>query len=267
MIDGRQEGVVDRRQDPRTRRRAPRVLVVAAWLSPALAVPCIAWMAGSPAVQVAQRPTVIGAPMSSPSTNPPVPANTAASARPSIKTTFLPAAASPKPRVAAAPKAVVTPPPIALPAAAPTQTATVHMTRSVQATGPTGWAALDNVIARLPAPFPPITWRIQDLGGHWGTTQFEAREIDIAPTVPADKIYDVAVHEWSHIRSTDTYGGNVDTAFAAMRATFTGSSIDGIELAADCMAVLQGAKWTFYTPCTNPSWRAAAQKLLGGQRL
>lgn len=266
MIHGRQDGVVDR-QDPRARRRAHRVLVVAAWLSPALAVPGIAWLAGSPAVQAAQRPTVIAAPLVSPLTNAPAPEKTTAIARSSVRATLRPAAASPKPQVASPTKVVVTPPPIALPVAAPTQAPMARMTRSVQATGPTGWAALDNVIAQFPAAFPPITWRIKDLGGHWGTTQFEAREIDIAPTVPADKIFDVVVHEWSHIRSTDTYGGNIDTAFAAMRATFTGLSIDGIELAADCMAVLQGAKWTFYTPCTNPSWRAAAEKLLGGQRL
>lgn len=108
---------------------------------------------------------------------------------------------------------------------------------------------------------------MHDQGGHWGTTSFEARTIAIAPTVPTDKVYDVAVHEWSHLLSTDAYGGDVDTAFAAMRSYFGGTGSDGTEVAADCMAVLQGADWTFYTPCTDPTWRAGAQRLINGEQL
>jgi len=39
------------------------------------------------------------------------------------------------------------------------------------------------------------------------------------------------------------------------------------ERAADCMAKLQGASYTHYTPCLDHGWRRAAARLLAGQRL
>jgi len=85
--------------------------------------------------------------------------------------------------------------------------------------------------------------------------------------VPASKLYDVAVHEWSHILTVRDYGGNVQLATTATTAYYGGAGLNGAEDAADCMAILQGAGWTGYTSCSSPRWRAGARQLLAGRRL
>ena len=89
----------------------------------------------------------------------------------------------------------------------------------------------------------------------------------VSPDVPRNRLYDVAVHEWSHELSVLDYNGDVDAATQAMNSWFGGTGLTGAERAADCMAILQGATWTHYTTCTDSRWRAGAKLLVSGQPL
>ena len=80
-------------------------------------------------------------------------------------------------------------------------------------------------------------------------------------------MYDVVIHEYSHLQSVVPYGGDVDVAMSAMNRYFGGSGLDGSERAADCMARLQGASWTHYTACDDAHWRDGARRLVQGQKL
>jgi hypothetical protein len=140
--------------------------------------------------------------------------------------------------------------------------------RAAPPTGPTGWAALDAAIARIPTYRPGIArWVVSRRYGHWGTADWYHATLYISPTVPTAYLYDVAVHEWSHELSVLDYGGDVDATVKATNRVFGGSNLVGAERAADCMALLQGATWTHYTNCADASWRAAAARLVRGDRL
>jgi hypothetical protein len=135
-------------------------------------------------------------------------------------------------------------------------------------TGPTGWRALDLAIARIPTYRPGSTiWLVSNKYGHWGTADWYHATLYISPRVPSSRVYDVAVHEWSHELSVLDYAGDVSAAVAAMNAAFGGTGLTGAERAADCMAKLQGATYTHYTTCNDAAWRRAAGKLLVGDRL
>src|SRR4051812_10579580 len=134
--------------------------------------------------------------------------------------------------------------------------------------GPTSWAALNTAIARIPTYQAGTSrWIVSGRYGHWGTTDWYHDSLYISPAVPVDRLYDVAVHEWSHELSVLDYHGDVDAAVKAMTRYFGGSGLMGAERAADCMAILQGAGWTHYTSCTDRRWRSGAEKLLRGRVL
>lgn len=140
--------------------------------------------------------------------------------------------------------------------------------RVAKITGPTGWAALDSAIARIPTyRAGSAIWLVSNRYGHWGTADWYHATLYIAPGVPTNHLYDVAVHEWSHELSVLDYDGDVDAAVSAMNSAFGGRGLVGPERAADCMARLQGASYTHYTPCLNHRWRQAAAMLLAGHRL
>lgn len=127
---------------------------------------------------------------------------------------------------------------------------------------------LDQAVARIPGDgAKDATWLLQAKDGFWGTADWYHNVVWVSPRVPANRVYDVAVHEWSHLKSVKAYGGNVDAAVNAMNTYFGGSGLDGAERAADCMARLDGATWTHYTSCQNGRWRAGAARLLAGQQL
>jgi hypothetical protein len=133
--------------------------------------------------------------------------------------------------------------------------------------GPTSWGALNAAIARIPTYHAgDARWVIKNTGW-WGTAIWESDVIYISPTVPENRLYDVAVHEWSHLLTVHAYGGSVALAVAATTAYFGGTGLYGAEYAADCMAILQGADWTNYTPCTSARWRAGARDLIDGRQL
>jgi hypothetical protein len=137
--------------------------------------------------------------------------------------------------------------------------------------GPTNWHALNAAIARIPSYVAGRSlWVVSDRYGHWGTADWYHDTLYISPRVPPDRLYDVAVHEWSHELSVLDYAGDVGAAVSAMNNAFGASGSDGLvgaERAADCMAILQGATWTHYTPCTSVSWRQLASRLLHGKPL
>lgn len=147
-------------------------------------------------------------------------------------------------------------------------TTVVRRRPAAMPTGPTGWRALDLAIARIPTYHAgAAVWLVSTRYGHWGTADWYHATLYVSPFVPADRVYDVAVHEWSHELSVLDYEGDVDAAVSAMNSAFGGSGLVGAERAADCMALLQGATWTHYTSCEDGAWRRAAVKLLAGRRL
>ena len=166
-------------------------------------------------------------------------------------------AATPKP-VASAPS----PRKVATPTPRPTRAAPVDVS------GPTHWSALNAAIARIPTYRSGAAhWVVSSKYDFWGTADWYHDVLYVDPSVPVDKLYDVAVHEWSHELSVLDYGGDVVAATRAMNVAFGGAGLTGPERAADCMSILQGAGWTHYTTCTNPAWRAAAARLVAGKRL
>jgi hypothetical protein len=187
------------------------------------------------------------------------------------------AAAAPSPVPVVAPTAVP-PRPVARPVVkrtvtrhvAPPKRVVRHVTRVVAAPKPalTPQQLMERAIAKIPGYRSGIaTWTMTTRYGHWGIAELGGTNIYISPTVPANRMYDVVAHEWSHILSMRAYGNDVNTALAALNKFFGGSGISGAETAADCMARVLGATWTHYTPCSSVAWRTAARTLLAGATL
>ena len=129
-------------------------------------------------------------------------------------------------------------------------------------------AALNSAVARIPTyRAGTVRWVVSRAYAFWGTADWYHGVLYVSPDVPRSKLYDVAVHEWSHELSVLDYAGDVDAATAAMNSWFGGSGLVGPERAADCMSILQGATWTHYTTCTNAHWRAGAKLLVSGRPL
>ncbi len=155
-------------------------------------------------------------------------------------------AAPPPPRqTAAAPEA---------PAAAPSPT------------GPTGWRALDEAIARIPGYDGSASWSVSTSQGNWGVADWYDQSVTISRSTPDRSLDSVVRHEWSHLLSVRPYD-EVAQAVESMNAWYGGDGLMGAERAADCMARRLGAGWTHYTDCQDARWRDGARRLLAGQRL
>jgi hypothetical protein len=123
-------------------------------------------------------------------------------------------------------------------------------------------------VARIPGyRAGEAEWLVKPGMGNWGMAVMGGSTVWINPDVPADRLYDVVAHEWSHLLMVKDYGGDVMTAVAAANTYFGGTDLAGAERAADCMAKLLGASWTHYTPCTNSAWQAGARRLVARQKL
>lgn len=157
----------------------------------------------------------------------------------------------------------------ARPAPAKPRPATVHRTTTTKTVAaPSFQQALDAAVARIPTyRAGAARWVVSRAYDFWGTADWYNDVLYVSPDVPLSKLYDVAVHEWSHELSVLDYSGDVAAATAAMNAWFGGTGLTGPERAADCMAVLQGARWTHYTTCTNAQWRLGAARLIAGHHL
>lgn len=158
------------------------------------------------------------------------------------------------------------PPPIPTPKVATRSPRAVQVGLATVAE-PTAWAALNQAIVRIPSYRPwVVQWVVMGLNG-WGLADLSRYIIYISPDVPLNRLYDVAVHEWSHILSVVDYQGALNVALVAMNNYYQTTGMYGSEIAADCMAILQGAQWTHYTPCTYQPWRSAARRLVAGTRI
>lgn len=159
---------------------------------------------------------------------------------------------------------VVTPRPVARPVR---RTARVVGPR-VTAVPLTKLEQLNQAVARIPGHADPtVVWVLSTAYGSWGTADWYHGIVYISPNVPERRMYDVVIHEYSHLLSVVPYGGDVNQAVSAMNAYFGGSGLTGAERGADCMARLQGATWTNYTSCTDGHWRDGARRLVRGERL
>ena len=134
---------------------------------------------------------------------------------------------------------------------------------------PTEWRALNNAIHRIPHYRDGIvaSWTITPRYGHWGMEFPRSGRVYISPKVPYNRLYYVVAHEYAHARAYKNWGRNQKAADAAMNRWFGGGIHRAREVAADCMAIVQGAKWTGYSRCKSARWRAGAKTLLAGKRL
>jgi hypothetical protein len=124
-------------------------------------------------------------------------------------------------------------------------------------------------VDRIPFYQPGIArWVVRRGLPNYGLTDRSARIVYISPRVPRARLYDVVVHEWAHVVSTQGYGGNLRTADAAVLRWFGGGSTTrAIEIAADCVARVLGARWTHYTSCADTHLRYGARYLMVGWKL
>lgn len=259
-----------------TDRRAAAVLVSGA-VAAGLAV--VLTLGGDPGPGpglVAGTPTGTAPPTTPrPRTAPAPPVSTAAPETPATRST--PTAATSPPRATTTPRAPAAtrarPPkrptatrPPATRRAAPTPKPAPRPPSASR--GPTGWAALNAAISRIPGyRSSGITWTVTSRYGHYGTTDLATSDIYISPTVPVSLLDSVVRHEYAHVVTVRVYGGQWRLAKSALNAAFGGSGMTGAERAADCMARLMGASWTNYTSCSSSAWRNHAQRLLAGRRV
>src|SRR5436305_6068554 len=123
-------------------------------------------------------------------------------------------------------------------------------------------------VARIPTYHSGAArWVVSRAYDFWGTADWYHDVLYVSPDVPRSRLYDVAVHEWSHELSVLDYAGDVPAAVTAMDRYFGGQGLVGAERAADCMARVQGAAWTHYTACRDARWRSGARLLLRGRTL
>jgi hypothetical protein len=131
-------------------------------------------------------------------------------------------------------------------------------------------ANLVQAIDGLPDYFPGfVHWRLTT-DQHYGTTDWQTNTITISVLTPLSLLYSVVAHEWSHEVQLFDYRPDQVELVQQLNRHFGGagpSGSRGVEFAADCMALLQGATWTHYTKCDNPTWRHDARVLLSGKKL
>jgi hypothetical protein len=179
--------------------------------------------------------------------------------------------AKPKPRKTVKPKpkptSKATPAPRAThrvhpaPPPSPAPTTTPHTSTSFH-------DRLMSAVSRIPGYHAgEADWIVKPDLGSWGLAAMGGGTVYISPDVPADKLYDVVAHEWSHVLTVKVYGGDLMSALDAVNGYFGGSDLVGAERAADCMARVLGATWTHYTSCTDSHWRDGARRLVSRQRL
>ncbi|MDQ1723478.1 MAG: hypothetical protein QOG52_506 [Frankiaceae bacterium] len=177
------------------------------------------------------------------------------------------------PTPVAVPVIPTAPRPIAKPAPRPARVPhpVTKPTRKPAPTHPSG-SALSRAIAAIPgySAARPVTWVMSSSFGHYGMTDWYHNTIYLSPTIPASQLASVAKHEYGHILEARAYGGDIPRMIAGISRIFGAGgrgNLNGTELAADCIAVVNGASWTHYTGCNNATWRAAARQLIAGHAI
>ncbi len=132
-------------------------------------------------------------------------------------------------------------------------------------------STVNSVLQRLPNYFPGIVhWKVSTSWNHYGTTNWDTNTITISAFTPANLLYSVVAHEWSHEIQAFVYHRDFWGVVKSMNKHFGGAGSSGqrgVEYAADCMAIQLGATWTDYTSCHNNKWRHYAKRLLKGHML
>lgn len=128
-------------------------------------------------------------------------------------TTTTQAPPKPAPEAAEAPAPNVEPPPLPL---------------------PDDW---QSTFQRLSSTLPG-TWAVADRGS-WGATRLSTGEVYVSPDTPLWALPSVMLHEAAHVIQGRKWGGHKG-------ATAKLAQFGGIEVVADCMALLMGATWIDY---------------------
>ncbi len=132
-------------------------------------------------------------------------------------------------------------------------------------------ASVLSAVNRLPHYFPGVVhWEVSTSLRHYGTTDWNTNTIRISAFTPANLLYSVVAHEWSHEVQAYDYHRDFPSIVRSLNRHFGGGGATGqrgVEYSADCMAIMQGATWTDYTSCHNKKWRHYAKRLLAGHRL
>jgi hypothetical protein len=168
--------------------------------------------------------------------------------------------AQPKPSVT---RSTAAPAPVARATATPVRNVALRRT-------PTSWMALNSAIGRIPGYThgTPVHWVVTSSFGHLGMTNWYTDTIYLSPSIPAWQLDAVARHEYGHILEARAYGGDIPRMIAALNRVYGGGgrgNLNGAEMAADCIALVNGANWTHYTTCANPTWRAGARRIIAGR--
>ena len=144
-----------------------------------------------------------------------------------------------------------------------------RVVRAHHAAAPTFEQQVRREVARLPFYRPGIArWVVAPGLSNYGLTNMETRTVYLSPRIPRRLLYSVVAHEWGHVISTRGYGGDLVAADAAMLRWFGGGSMSrAVELAADCIARVLGARWTHYTACNDSHSRYGARYLMVGWKL
>jgi hypothetical protein len=130
--------------------------------------------------------------------------------------------------------------------------------------------ALNSAIWRIPGYTrgTPVHWVVTSSFGHLGMTNWYTDTIYLSPSIPTWQLDAVARHEYGHILEARAYGGDIPRMITALNRVYGGGgrgNLNGAEMAADCIALVNGANWTHYTTCANPTWRAAARRIIAGR--
>lgn len=87
------------------------------------------------------------------------------------------------------------------------------------------------------------------LDGNWGVNRFGTNQITISSAVPDEKIDDVIIHEYEHIKQGRLTNGNYNLAVEA-----AGGTHEDLEIQADEWACTDGATYVYYiATCPAPT--------------
>lgn len=166
-------------------------------------------------------------------------------------------------RVAAA---VLVPPVVATAPAPPPRRPARHASRARRVIPLSFEQEVQRQVTRIPFYRPELVhWVVRPGLANYGVTNLVTHTVYLSPRIPRRLIYSVVAHEWGHVISTRAYAGDLGAAGQAYLEWFGGASITvAFERAADCVAVILGARWTHYTSCQDSRWRDGARYLAVG---
>lgn len=123
-------------------------------------------------------------------------------------------------------------------------------------------------VRRIPLYRPGVArWLVVEDLAAYGITSLRTSTVYLSPRIPRRLLYSVVAHEWGHVISTRAYNGDLVASQRAFKRWFGGSTRTALERVADCIALVLGATWTYYTSCADQRWRHGARSLAAGRPL